>query len=312
MSDLVKMEENLSPEEKKKIEEAVVFINEKAQETIYRGAEEIGAYILENFFNNDIVEATSRNPRKSLSYRTLCKHPNLVIKFEQLSVMVRVAAQERFLLDNHIDTTKLSYSHKAELVKLDNGTDKLALLKSLISKPLSVRELQDKVWRLRKDSTQVPQVSLIGLLQHVQDPDWLLSNPLRKELLNDTTRRREHIARMTVGKRQALLGKLNDGLKAFMECGRLYEAMKDDIQQVEAEAIAKKAEAEESKARIAEERKRKKEERDKKKQEEKARKEEQQRQEEEKKMKSMEQTAKTTVASSKALRSRQGKRGKKK
>lgn len=267
MSDVTITDTAITPEDTAKITEAVKFINERAAETIYRGAEEIGAYILEKFFDNDIALATSKNPRKPAGYRSLCTHPDLVVKFEQLSVMVRVAAQERFLQDKKIVTTLLSYSHKAELVKLDNGDDKLRLVTSLISKPISVRDLKGKVWRLRKDSAQVPQISLVGLLQHVQDPDWLLSNPLRKEALHDVTTRREHIARMTATKRMKLLSKLNDTLKAFMECGRLYEAMKCDIEQVEKEQAAKKAEAEEREARIAEERKRKKRERGEKQQE---------------------------------------------
>ncbi len=89
------------------MEQAVKFINEKANETLYKGSEEIGAYILKKFFDDDIEKATSKNPRKPASYRALCSHPGLVLRPEALSVMVRVAAQEKFFLDKKLDVKKL-------------------------------------------------------------------------------------------------------------------------------------------------------------------------------------------------------------
>ncbi len=41
------------------IENAVEFINEKANETVFKGSIEIGQYILEKFFDNDINALTS-------------------------------------------------------------------------------------------------------------------------------------------------------------------------------------------------------------------------------------------------------------
>ncbi len=40
------------------INKAVKFINEKANEALYKGSIEIGQYILENFFDNNIKIAT--------------------------------------------------------------------------------------------------------------------------------------------------------------------------------------------------------------------------------------------------------------
>ena len=47
------------------IDNAVQFINEKANEFVYSGYEQIGRYLLERFFNNDIILASSRSPRKA-------------------------------------------------------------------------------------------------------------------------------------------------------------------------------------------------------------------------------------------------------
>ncbi len=53
---------------------------------------------------------------------------------EALSVMVRVAAQEKFFLEKNLDTASLSYSHKAELVKLPNDDKKVKFVKSVMQK----------------------------------------------------------------------------------------------------------------------------------------------------------------------------------
>lgn len=51
------------------IEQSVRFINEKANETLYKGSLEIGRYILNHFFHGDIRLASSKNPIKTNSYK---------------------------------------------------------------------------------------------------------------------------------------------------------------------------------------------------------------------------------------------------
>ena len=59
--------------DQKLIDESVKFINDTIVKTIYKGSLEIGKYLLEKFFDNDIKLASSRNPRKSDSFQQLCK-----------------------------------------------------------------------------------------------------------------------------------------------------------------------------------------------------------------------------------------------
>lgn len=51
-------------EEEKLIDEAVKFINEKATEVIYKGHEEIGNYILKEFYNDDTTKPYLKTPKK--------------------------------------------------------------------------------------------------------------------------------------------------------------------------------------------------------------------------------------------------------
>jgi len=100
------------------VNNAVHFINEKANEHVYKAYEEIGNYLLEKFFDNDLELASSRNPKKLVSYQALREREDLAIHPARLGVMVRVAAQEKFFASKKLPSEKLSYTHKSELVKL--------------------------------------------------------------------------------------------------------------------------------------------------------------------------------------------------
>ena len=127
------------------IEDAVEFINETANKTIYKGSIEIGEYILKHFFGNDINLASSKNPKKLLSFYKLCERQDLVVHPNQLGLMVRVASQERYLTENEVNTGGLSYTHKATLVKLDNTKKKIKTIEKCIKKNWSTRELDDEI-----------------------------------------------------------------------------------------------------------------------------------------------------------------------
>ena len=127
------------------IERSVHFINEKANETLYRGSLEIGSYILEHFFQGDIQAASSKNPKKSNSYKKLCRHRDLAVPYSTLTIMVRVAAQEKFLQAHQIDVERLGYTHKATLIRLENGEEKLRLAQQCLDENLSTRKLAEIV-----------------------------------------------------------------------------------------------------------------------------------------------------------------------
>jgi hypothetical protein len=92
-----------------------------------------------------LAAASARNPRKFTSYRALCEHPDLAPRPGTLSVMVRVAAQEKLFELKNLPVEKLSYSHKAELVKVFDDKVKIKLFKETVKKSLNVRQLIDLV-----------------------------------------------------------------------------------------------------------------------------------------------------------------------
>jgi hypothetical protein len=149
-------------DETKIIDDAVVFINETAKKTIYDGSLKIGNHILEHFFNNDIKLASSRNPKKQTSFYKLCEREDLTVHSSRLGLMVRVASQERYLSDNTVDLTQLSYTHKTFLVKLENDIGKLDIAKKCIDGNWTTRELEKQIAeRIRLD----PDVRRVSPLQ---------------------------------------------------------------------------------------------------------------------------------------------------
>ena len=102
----VEKDQELTPVDNEKlIDDAVQFINEKANETLYKGSIEIGEYILEHFFNGDPKLASSKNPKKQQSFNKLCDRNDLIVHPNQLGLMVRVASQEKYFIEKEIDTT---------------------------------------------------------------------------------------------------------------------------------------------------------------------------------------------------------------
>ena len=160
------------------VREALHFIREKANETVYKGSIEIGDYMLEKFFGGDIERAKSKKPTKRSSYIALCRHQELVVHPATLGIMVRVAAQEKFFKAKKLPADKLSYSHKAELVKLEDDQEKSKLFKEAVSKSLSVRDLANRVRKNKNAGRTTAKQNLLSGKQGVFNPEVLLKNPV--------------------------------------------------------------------------------------------------------------------------------------
>jgi hypothetical protein len=217
------------------IDQAVEFINETANKSVYLGYLAIGAYVLKHFYGGDIALATSRNPKKPVSYTALCKREDLVVKPESLSVMLRVAAQEKFFAESEVDTTTLTYSHKAELVKLPNNKSKIDLVKKAISELLSVRDLSELVDKARKKPLPEQRLLAGDLDRLMFSPDKLFDDPSRTDLLHDDQMRKEQLRNLKGKTRRKLLEKVSQAVEKAEEWIDLYEDLKRDLEELESE-----------------------------------------------------------------------------
>lgn len=136
--------------------EAVRFINDKVAVHVFNGSLEIGQYVLERFFNNDITLAGARNVHKPVSYSRLCQHPDLSVARTTLMNMVKTAAQEQFLMAGGIAVDRLNYSQKVYLTRLENNAEKLALATACIDEGWTTRELKQRIQEVYLQSTWQP------------------------------------------------------------------------------------------------------------------------------------------------------------
>ena len=112
--------------------------------------------------------------------------------------MVRVAGQEKFFQSQDLPTDRLSYSHKAELVKIPDDENKVDLFKEAVAKSLSLRMLGDRVRQMRAGSVSNEPSVLLGGRKKGFDPEGLLKNPLfkdEKELRSMNPETREQLLR---------------------------------------------------------------------------------------------------------------------
>ena len=204
------------------IDQAVEHINEIANKTTYSGMMEIGQYVLEKFFDNDIEKASSRNPRKPESYKKLTEREDLVVPLSSLSIAVRVAGQEKFLEDKKINIDKLTYTHKAELVRMGNDIKKTSLVKKCIEENWTTRKLSEEVRKKikKEDSeTELPGRVNIRYLESMAkqiDKYSLVSDSDTLKKMNKKSREKiKEKARVAMEKMQMKISECEDILDAI-------------------------------------------------------------------------------------------------
>jgi hypothetical protein len=210
------------------LDEAVTFINEKANETLYRGSEEIGAYLLEKFFDNDIKVASSKKPQ-STSYAALCQRQDLAVHPATLSVMVRVAAQESFFKEKGFDPAGLTYTHKAELVKLPNTDEKIGLAQKALASTLTTRLLSEEVKKAREQSGGTGKVVTSVIEKYMTDPVRLFENLRRNDFLSDP----ENLKKMRAETRKKLHEMALEMRAKTKAWGERYAALAAELENIE-------------------------------------------------------------------------------
>jgi len=217
------------------IEKSVQFINDKANETLYKGSLEIGNYILKHFFDDDIELASSKNPKKPKSFRVLCNHKSLSVPYSTLTIMVRVAAQEKFFKLNQIDANKISYTHKANLIRLQNDKTKLMLAKQCLDEPLSTRKLAEIVKQMRErmiDAGKKNQEETA--FQNIAKIEQLIGKSEKSGLVTDINK----IRSMKSKTREDLHEKASELLEIITQTSRDCKKLLRNLEKVEKEKSA--------------------------------------------------------------------------
>lgn len=134
------------------IDEAAAFIRATIAAMIENAALKIGDYLLTRFFDGDIELAISRNPYKNFSFTHLCRRPDLPLTRREMGLMVRMAAQERELIDRGVDTSLLLISHKRYLTQVPDGPAKWELVNQCIREKWPARKLEERIREMKLEA----------------------------------------------------------------------------------------------------------------------------------------------------------------
>ena len=190
---------NASPNDEV-VNQGVAFINETYSETVGTASRKIAQYLLKTFFNNDIELARSHNPRKSVSFRALCNHQDLIPSPASLSNFLKVEVQADFLVKQEVDVACLSYSHQAALIRLPDGPQKLKLAKEAIAKGLSSRRLQERVDEVKQQPGHQQKAIPDLRGNYSKNPFLLLDNPQKMDVVSDA----DKLKKVSAGIRKGL------------------------------------------------------------------------------------------------------------
>jgi hypothetical protein len=126
------------------IEAIVSGINQRAVR-IDDATMDIGEYVLDEVFHGSLIAALSKDPYKSRSLRQVADSPELTISRKRLSTSVRAAAFRRDLMDDQVDSSRLTYSHWAALLKETDDEKRRDLALEAIQHGWSSRQINERI-----------------------------------------------------------------------------------------------------------------------------------------------------------------------
>ncbi len=144
---LAKVEADVDVPDEKLVQESVRHIRKVLSETVIKGAIEVGNYLFEKFFDNDVERVRSQNPQKDASFRMLaekCGTPELPVSKTWLSNAVGVAVISK-ALPSSASFRQLPPSHQTVLLPLREPKRVEVFAERAMTKDLSVRDLRTVV-----------------------------------------------------------------------------------------------------------------------------------------------------------------------
>ncbi len=117
-------------------------INEIARQTVEEGQLKIGAFILQQVFDNDVDKVVEKNPNKDKSLRAICDHPDLAVDRRRLSTWVQAAALKALLIEHKFDPAPFTLSHLTALLVVKKREPRFQLARLVVALDVS----SDSLW----------------------------------------------------------------------------------------------------------------------------------------------------------------------
>ena len=127
------------------MDEAVVWIQAKLSDTVYRGMLDVGNYLFEKFFDGDLEKVKSQNPHKNASFRRLVKQCDTVefpVSPTWLCNAVNLAVWDRLIPARAREYRSLPQSYQLLLLPMGDPKQVVRLAKVAVSEGHNVRSLR--------------------------------------------------------------------------------------------------------------------------------------------------------------------------
>ena len=146
--------------------------------------------------------------------------------------MVRVAAQEKFFASEKVPSEKLSYTHKAELVKLPDNPQKIELARECVNKSISSRQLAEKISKMLEKMRKDPPVALKLLESKISDPKRLFADTRVMEMFSHEERLEAELKGLSRKKRMRLCEAVEGILDQSKEWVWRFELLRSKLEHI--------------------------------------------------------------------------------
>jgi len=148
------------------VEEAYKTIESIVVQHFTKTMEEVGEYLIKNFFDDDVERALSQNPTKKKSLGKLIAKlrsegegsPSRTWIYNS----VKLVADKRYFEENHVkEYSKLKHSHKVYLTHVKDMETKKDLVIETVKKGYSVAQLKERIKEVNADGYVFPALSVL-------------------------------------------------------------------------------------------------------------------------------------------------------
>jgi hypothetical protein len=161
-------------------------INEIARQTVEEGQLKIGAFILQQVFDNDVDKLVEKNPNKDKSLRAICVHPDLLVDRRRLSTWVQAAALKALLIEHKFDPAPFTLSHLTALLVVKKREPRFQLAKLVSKHGWSARETRERALRMQSSRIARGNPMARRFMKALENPIKLINDEKTTGLFIDT------------------------------------------------------------------------------------------------------------------------------
>lgn len=215
------------------VETMVLDVRKIVSQTLERGMEELGEYLLKNVFENDIGKVFSKNPYKGTSFSELARHPQNPLSRQRLAEAVRAAAFGREMEAMGVPRGALSFTHKIHIASIKDRAKRKKIVQKAHQSGWTVETTKKEIQRLVGPTSSEDQRLGRILLRQMGELVKLSKDGDTKSFLQDKDRLKAALPRAD---RLQMIGSSEEIRKYLKDSVNMLETLEKDLVDIELEA----------------------------------------------------------------------------